>query len=144
MNISAQDLKRVDVLSLANEPIKKLGDISNMSNLKKLEISGTKIKDISCLEYTPKLEVFAAYEHEINDFSILAKLPNLKELYLNRDISDKDQKIIGQINSLEVLSIGIKHGNLLFLKNLYNLKKLQFLMALKKSMRNHGLFIFAL
>lgn len=125
MNISAQDLKRVDVLSLANKPIKNLSDISNMSNLKKLEISGTKIKDISFLEYTRRLEVFAAYEHEINNFSIFAKLPNLKELYLNRDISDKDKKIIGQINSLEILSIGIKHGNLLFLKNLYDIKKLQ-------------------
>jgi hypothetical protein len=124
-NISAQDLKRVDVLSLANEPIKNLGDISNMSNLKKLDISGTKINDISCLEYTSKLEVFAAYEHEINDFSILAKMPKLKELYLNRDISDKNKMIIGQINSLEILSIGIKNDNLLLLKNLYNIKKLQ-------------------
>ncbi|QWC00129.1 hypothetical protein KHQ88_00760 [Mycoplasmatota bacterium] len=122
MNISAQDLKRVDVLSLANQPIKSLADISNMTNLKKVEISGTKIKDINYLQYTPNLEVFAAYDNEITDFSVLSQLTNLKELYINNDISDKVKAIIGLIGRLEILSLGVSHGNLVFLKNLHSLK----------------------
>ena len=125
MNISAQDLKRVDVLSLANQPIQSFADISNMINLKKVEISGTKIKDISCLKYTPNLEVFAAYENEINDFSVLTKLTNLKELYINQDISDQDKHTIGSIDSLEILSLSVNHSNLVYLQNLHKLKKLQ-------------------
>lgn len=124
MNISAQDLKRVDVLSLANQPIKSLADISNMTNLKKLEISGTKIKDINYLQYTPNLEVFASYDNEITDFSVLSQLTNLKELYLNRDMSDQDKATIGLIDSLEILSLEVNHGNLVLFKNLHSLKEL--------------------
>lgn len=111
-------------MSIANKPIKSLGDICDITQFKELEISGTLTKDISPLQYTSKLEVFASYDNEITDFSVLSRLTNLKELYITQVMSDQDRVTVGLLDRLEVLSLEVNLGHLIFLKILHDLKEL--------------------
>jgi len=123
-NISAEDLKRVDVLSLENLPIDSLEDLKNMPNLRSLNISGTKVKDISPLAYTHQLEKLAMYKTEVNDISVLSQLNELKELYMSMKISDVEKRLITSLNSLTLLVVTIADEGLKFISRLTSLKVL--------------------
>jgi len=99
----------VEILSLSNNQINDLPNLSTLYFLTELRLDHNQISDISALSSLERLQVLVLDYNEISDLSSLASLTNLKELRIeNNKISD--------ISPL-VMNSGLGEGDKVFLFN---------------------------
>ncbi len=75
-------LYNLKTLNLAETAIADLNPIRNLTELTELDLSGTPVKDLSSLRYCSKLEKLSLDHTRVDDISIVEKMPNLVELNL--------------------------------------------------------------
>jgi len=66
-----------------NKHLRSIAFVENMPHLRKLDISGSAVTDISALANFTEMEFLALRKLEIRDFSVLQNMPNLKELHFD-------------------------------------------------------------
>lgn len=95
------NLKR---LNLSGTTIADLTPIRNLTGLVELDLSGTTIEDISALKYSDKLVRLRISNTPVSDITVVQEMPQLEEL----DISDTgvtDLSPIAGLSSLKVLNM---------------------------------------
>ena len=79
-------------LILTQEIIKKKSAGKNLESIRRLNLWGMKLNDISILSNCPNIEILSLSYNSISDISALRSCTNLKELYLIKNkITDMDQ-----------------------------------------------------
>jgi Leucine-rich repeat (LRR) protein len=109
-------LINLEVLRLGHLKLNQidLSPISQLKNLKELNLQGTGISDLSSIQNLTNLEIlwlhWGAYEMRISDISKLSKLTNLKVLDLDGDTVSDFTPILGmkRLNELSVWGNRIK------------------------------------
>ena len=116
-------LEELDITG-SQRNVSDISILSNMPNLKRINLSGTGITDISVLSNIPDLEQLDISITDVSDISVLANMSALKSL----DISGthvSDISVISNCPDLEWLDIrGVEITDLSELSNLKNLEVL--------------------
>ena len=116
-------LEELDITG-SQRNVSDISILSNMPNLKRINLSGTGITDISVLSNIPDLEQLDISITDVSDISVLANMSALKSL----DISGthvSDISVLSNISTLEQLYLaGTEIADLSVLPQLINLKTL--------------------
>ena len=92
---------------LTKDLIRSRLGIDNLENIKKLDLWGNNIDDISLLSEMPLLEIIFLSMNHIKDLSVFCNLKNVKELYLkDNKITDFNQiEYLRNCKKLEILDL---------------------------------------
>jgi len=113
----------LQTLTIAYAPVEDLEPLTG-APLANLKLSGTRIKNLSPLTKMP-LRTLHLDRTPVTDLKPLAGLP-LRELRLDGCENLRDLSPLAQCTQLETLTLPRNHGNIEFLKNLPNLKRLSY------------------
>lgn len=106
--------------------LSKYPNYTDITKIKKLDIWGEDIQDISILSEMKKLSILSLSSNNVNDLSPLESCLNLRELYLrNNNISSFEE--ITHLKNLSKLKILWLEGNPIYNDPLYRYKILQIL-----------------
>lgn len=115
------NLKQLKQLNLFQCGIKDVTTLSNLTNLNSLGLGDNEINDISSLSKLSKLENISISKNEISDITVLANFPSVRML----DISNTnvtDTSILSNLTKLQSLGLSnIKTNDISSIQNLTNL-----------------------
>ena len=83
------ELSNLRYLNFSGTNVSSINPIRNLNKIKELDLSGTNITDISNLKYANGIQVFRADNNEIDDISVIAFFKDLNNISIqNTNVSD--------------------------------------------------------
>lgn len=81
--------------------------LQNLNHVKKLNVCGVHVDDISVLSSVPNLEVCALSVNNVSDLSVFLECPQIQELYLRKNAIDELDQILflGAAHQLRVVNL---------------------------------------
>lgn len=111
----------LSILIISDNPIPTIEALSNLHNLRQLNISNTDVQSIAVLEGMPLVRLDCSFTY-VTDYSTLSALEYLTVL----QISNADSETIAYINTLKNLEIlGLFESDLEALEEISNLQRLE-------------------
>lgn len=106
------NMKNLRAINLNSTFVHDLTPLSHLMNMERIDIRGGFIEDITPVTGLKKLDVVHLTDHRINDWTPLAELPNLRAVFLLRNLTDyseehvrKNLSIFPGMKHLEALSL---------------------------------------
>ena len=120
--LTHEDMQKITELDLSNKGIADLQGIQFLTNLRKLNLTGNNIRNISYLKNLILLEELTLNENKVDDIKALSSLTNLEQLdLLGNQISDLSP--LANLAKLKQLSVmDNKVNDISSLRNLMNLE----------------------
>ncbi len=115
--VDLKQLSNLEYLDLSNTKITNISLLSSLKNLRVLYLQGNSISDISALKGLTKLEILSINRNKVTNINVISSLTNLSELYI-KDNRIANYNSIAALKNLKILYLkGNRTTNYSILKN---------------------------
>ena len=107
-DLTVHDLRNIDTLTItADSDVSNLNDLYRLSSLTSLTIQSKKERelDLTGLKNAYKLTYLCFYDCDLEDYSSLSALTNLKYLYLYKSCDDEVRKVFTAMKDVDYLKL---------------------------------------
>ncbi len=112
-DIMLSDVWEITELSFAHSAIINISGLSNLPNLRKLDLNYTRVSDISALSSLTNLEWLDLSDTQVSDISVLYNLTNLTYLNLARTpVSKEDKKALKESLGIDIEGVNLEGVNI--------------------------------
>jgi hypothetical protein len=125
-------LVNLRTLNISRTSTTDLTPIRNLTELVTLNISNTEVEDLTPLKYSSNMTTLDLSNTRVNDISVIEKMPKLERLSV-RGLSVSDYSSISTLTNLK--EVDMKGSKIADLSPLENLTQLTLINAVKKSYR---------